>query len=495
MTKHSPFTQITIKIHLILLLITLSACNSSSTEMANGLGGTGITTGRISAFGSLYVNGIEFNTDNASFERDRVKSKTQDDFSIGEIVKIIGSIDPNKKTGTATKVIFSNVVEGSVTKITSGNELEILGQTVRTDKLTLLHGFDQLSDLQLGNIIEVSGFVTQQGIIASSIKLIAESFNANSHLEVEGYITSLDTSAKTFKLNQLIIDYSQAQFKEITEGELKEGLYLIISTEQDISNNTLQASSILLLNDLLEEGVYYEIEGYITKFDSPTHFKIDIDAVEVNADTVFINGTQKDLSLDSRLIVKGTVNKQNTLVATEIKLFDSAQDVIVEANIETIDLSTKSFNILGQKIYIDDYTLLSDDTKEEFVFLDLNQFTVGETVLTSIYKDKGLLIADRLSKIATDNRVYLSGIITTIDESYNSISLFGNTFYTNNDTLYLDKEDNYLSKSAYFSRLKEGKTLVEIVAEKTTNGQMIATELVIVRPSTTPQLKTEGLES
>ena len=345
-----------------------------------------------------------------------------------------------------------------------------------------MHGFDQLSDLQLGNIIEVSGFVTQQGIIDSSIKLIAESFNANSHLEVEGYITSLDTSAKTFKLNQLIIDYSQAQFKEITEGELKEGLYLIISTEQDISNNTLQASSILLLNNLLEAGVYYEIEGYITKFDSPTQFKIDIDAVEVNADTVFINGTKKDLSLDSRLIVKGTVNKQNTLVATEIKLFDSAQDVIVEANIETIDLSTKSFNILGQKIHIDDYTLLSDDTKEEFVFLDLNQFTVGETVLTSIYKDKDLLIADRLSKIATNNHVYLSGIITTIDESYNSISLFGNTFYTNNDTLYVDKEDNYLSKSAYFSSLKEGKTLVEIIAEKTTNGQMMATELVIIKP-------------
>ena len=481
MTKHSAFTQAARKTHLILLLIILSACNGSSTEVANGLGGTGITTGRISAFGSIYVNGIKFNTDNASFERDSVNSKSQDDFSAGEIVKIIGSINTKNKTGTATKVIFSDVLEGSVTAITTtGNSIEILGQTVRTDKLTFLHGFDHLSDLKLGNIIEVSGFITKQGVLASSIKLIAESFSATSQLEVEGYITSLDTSAKTFKLNQLTIDYSQSQFAEMIEEELKEGLYLIINTDQNVSNNTLQASSILLFDDLLEVGIYYEIEGYITTLDSQSSFKIDIDTVEVNADTVFVGGTQKDLALDSHLIVKGTVNKQNKLVATEIKLFDSTQEITIEANIESIELSTSSFFILGQKVNTDDYTLLSDDTKEDFVFLDLNQFAVGETVLVSTHKDDGILIADRLSKIATDDRVYLFGIIATIDESYNSISLFSNTIYMNNDTLYIANDDNYLSKSDYFSILKEGKTLIEIIGKQTNNGQIMATELAII---------------
>lgn len=483
MTKYSSFTQLARKTPLILLLIILSACNSSSTEMANGLGGTGVTMGRISAFGSLYVNGIKFNTDNAVFERDQVNSKTQDDFSAGEIVKIIGNIHTNKKTGTATKVIFSDVLEGSVTAITTGNNsIEILGQTVRIDKLTILHGFDQLSDLKLGNIIEVSGFITQQEILASSIKLMSESFSTNSQLEVEGYITSLDTSAKTFKLNQLIIDYSHSQFKEMLEEELKEGLYLVISADQDVSNNRLQASSILRFDDLLEAGIYYEIEGYITKFDSPSSFKIDIDAVEVNGDTVFISGTQKELALDSRLIVKGTVNKQNKLVAAEIKLFDSTKEIIVEAKIESIDLATNRFFILGQQISIDDYTLLSDDTKEEFVFLDLNQFSVGETVLISTHKDNGILIADRLSKIATDNSIYLLGIIATIDESYNSISLFGNTIYMSNDTLYSDKEDNYLSKVDYFLLLKEGKTRIEIIGKRTNKGQIIAAELAMIKP-------------
>ncbi len=485
MTIHNPLIlQRVKKIPLLLLLITLTACNGdgSSNQFANGIGGTGVTMGRVTAFGSIYVNGIKFNTDNATFIRDGISAKQQDDFNTGEIVKVIGNVNTNKKTGIATEVIFSDVLEGTVSALAneSENQIEIMGQTVSTDKLTVFHGFEQLSDLFLGNLVEVSGFVTKKGITATSIKLIADSFSIDNTLEVEGYIDQLDTSTQTFKLNQLTVNYANAEFKNILEQQIEEGSYLIIRTQQEINNKNLQASEIELFDNQLEVGVSYELEGYITEFDSEDNFKIDIDTIHTNADTIFIEGSKNDLNLDSHIIVTGTVNAEHILIAEEIKIFDTTLEVSVEANIEAIDLVNNKIIILGQTIAINDYTLLSDDTREEFVFLDLQQFIVGETVFITAHYEGNRLIADRLSKIPTDDLVYLSGVATSTDLSLNTLSLFGNTININNETFYLDKDFNEISKEEYFKILTTEKTQIEVIGEIIGDKNIIAVELAIM---------------
>ena len=125
------------KASIILVCILLNACGSDSLQLANGVGGTGISVGRLTGFGSMYVNGIKFNTDNATYIRDGVGSKSQDDFSTGEIVRINGTIDSNKITGTANEVIFTDLLEGVVTSVASGESLEVLGQKVTTNSLTV----------------------------------------------------------------------------------------------------------------------------------------------------------------------------------------------------------------------------------------------------------------------------------------------------------------------------------------------------------------------
>ncbi|MEW8384692.1 MAG: hypothetical protein AB2704_22775, partial [Candidatus Thiodiazotropha taylori] len=41
---------------------------SGGSQVADGgIGGTGVTQGRVTGFGSIFVNGIEYETDNASF--------------------------------------------------------------------------------------------------------------------------------------------------------------------------------------------------------------------------------------------------------------------------------------------------------------------------------------------------------------------------------------------------------------------------------------------
>ena len=486
------FSQLVIKIHLILLLIFLSACNSSSLQVSDGLGGTGVTMGRVTAFGSIYVNGIKFNTDNATFMRNGIRFENQDDFNTGEIVKIIGIRDENRKTGIATEVVFSNILEGTVTAIASKNIIEIMGQKITTDKLTVFHGFELLSDLALNNQVEVSGFVTKTGIIATSIKLISEQFIAGANLKLEGYISDLNLSAQTFKLNQLKIDYSLAEFKQMTLAELKEGLYLIINTQQEIQNNTLQASSIAPFNETLEAGVYYEIEGYVTEPDALSNFAINLDiAPPASSEASFDSNVANGLIMNSHIIIRGTVNQKNILEAKEVKILDnnlgnnglnnSHSDITLEANIESIDVINSRIVLLDKSITINNFTLFSDDTQQSVTTLNLQQFVVGETVLIIAHYADGKLIADRLSKIASTGSVLFSGLIDQVNPEAQTLSVFGKNISVNEDTLYLDAEANDLSKTVYFSRLKTAETRIEVIGKLTENGDIIANELTLIQ--------------
>jgi len=79
-----------------------------------------------------------------------------------------------------------------------GGTFVVLGQTVRVSGSTLFDDNIQpasIAGLQVGNIVEVSGFPNAAGeIVASRIQQEA----AGSALEVKGIVQSLDMTAHTF---------------------------------------------------------------------------------------------------------------------------------------------------------------------------------------------------------------------------------------------------------------------------------------------------------
>lgn len=480
-----PHHQYCITGLLLFLLALLSSCGGgigSGLQLANGLGGTGITMGRVTGFGSVYVNGIHFNTDNATFFRDGIADKAQDDFHAGEIVKVKGTVNSDGKTGTATEVSFSDVLEGSVTATASNNTLKILEQTVMIDSLTLFHGFKKLADLQLGNIVEVSGFTNAQGAIeATSITLLQQGFTAGSILEVEGNISVLDTTAKTFKINDLLVDYSSALLSNIVEADLSNGLYLIVSTAQDISNGTITAAEVLFINDTLEIGLFYEIEGLISRFASPTDFDIEGFKVTTNAQTVYKNGSAADLKRDVRSLIIGRVNDQGVIVAEEITLLESSSEAIILATIEAINLTDNTFTILGETVLVDGFTLLSDDTTDDFLELSLDQFSVGDPVFVVARRiNQGKTVAIRLSKTTAIILPLLLAVVESATVDTGSITVFGKTINTDGNTVYFDREVNIISSAVFFSQLIIGSTVVDVGGHLLADGSVLADELQII---------------
>jgi len=397
---HKYFTKFGIS---VLLILFIAGCGGAALQVANGIGGTGVTMGRITAFGSIYVNGVEYNTDNASFTRNGISSKQQSDFNTGEIVRVVGNIHADKITGTATEVIFSNVLTGPVNKLLDKKTIEVLGQTITTNALTVFHGINKLSELELGNMLEISGFIAKNGgITASSIRLIETQFVEGSILDIEGTISQLDTDAKTFVLNgNLTVDYSVAQFTNIKEESLANNLYLYIFAEQNISNDRLLASNIEAIDDNFNApDIEYELEGYITRYVSPTDFDVDGLRITTNSQTLYKIGTAEDLTLDMRVIVKGVTNKEGAILLDEISIYDDLSDIFVEAKIEAIDYNEKTLSLQGKTIHINSFTLLSDETTENVQTLLLTQFNIGDAIFINFYiNDKGKNIATRLSKI------------------------------------------------------------------------------------------------
>src|SRR5215475_6492985 len=174
-------------IFLLLLAISLSAMLSG----CSGGGGSGgsntspattstssatttavVSTGPITRFGSVVLNGIEFDTTQAEI---RVEDQIvrEDELRIGMRVTVEGVRD-NNGVASATRVVFRKNVEGLIDSIdVVNNTLVVLGQTVLVDSLTVIEDRAQssaiaLSALAVGQFVDVSGLVDATGEILAT---------------------------------------------------------------------------------------------------------------------------------------------------------------------------------------------------------------------------------------------------------------------------------------------------------------------------------------
>ncbi len=375
--------------------ILFQGCGGGSVSVADGgISGTGITMGRISNFGSIIVNGVRFDVDSASFIRDGVPATGQEEYSVGEFVVIRGTTDNSGLTGIAEEVTFTNEIEGAVTMVSAdGLSLEVLGQTVITDSLTVLIGFTDISTLTIGNIIEVSGIKDANGNIqATSVKFKATVFiPGTSEYELKGTVSNLDATTMTFTINDLIIDYSGATLEDFGSVELRDGLFVEVESDSLIVGNVLIADKVELEDETSEfdEGTEAKIEGQITRFNSATDFDVNGFKVTTDTNTVYSNGNINDLTLGAFLELEGETNSTGVIVAKSIE-FEENEDELdeYEGFVESISVSTNKVIVSGKTVVIDSETIMRDESD-----LNVSPLTLADLALNDKVKVVGILQA------------------------------------------------------------------------------------------------------
>ncbi len=113
---------------------------------------TGVSSGTITGFGSVFVNGIKFNTDNASIFRGDDQLNVVRDLQIGMLVRVEGDL----QNSIASSVSFDEDVKGPADGPATGNTLSVMGQTIITDPATIFNN-TSLSTITAGDILEISG--------------------------------------------------------------------------------------------------------------------------------------------------------------------------------------------------------------------------------------------------------------------------------------------------------------------------------------------------
>jgi hypothetical protein len=304
----------------------LTACGGGTQVAGGGIGGTGISQGSITAFGSVWVNGVEFDTSNAAILRNGA-SVAQSDLAIGMVVTVDGSVNSDGISGTASSVNYSNELQGPISAKPNDNSLIVLGQTVIIDNLTkiMFNGTAvTIADLNTGDTVEVSGFLAANGIRATYI----EKKSAGDTVELKGVVSTVNGTIITIGTQD--IDVSSVPAYAPTVGDFIEVKASIVT-----AGTPLQASSIEKKSRGLGSGTHdrAELEGFVTVFTSAADFKVDGQQVQTNAQTIFSGGAATDIVTGIRLEVKGALNN-GILVASRISFEDQ---LTLEGNILSIN--------------------------------------------------------------------------------------------------------------------------------------------------------------
>jgi hypothetical protein len=442
---------------------------------ATASGSSVVSTGVITGFGSVYVNGVRFETTRAVFLVDDAPG-SQDDLAVGDVVKIRGRVNDDGRTGTATEVIGDDAVEGPVTALNLlAGTLVVAGQSVVTDADT---SFDDnipgssLAGLVIGDFVEVAGFLDAAGAVRATR---IEKKAAGSTVEVHGVVADLDTVNRRFRINALNIDYGAAVLDDFPGGQITAGDF-VEAKGSTFVGGALQATKIEFegpdADDDNDDGdAKREIEGLITRFVSVTDFDVAGRPVTTTLTTVYENGTAADLGLNLKVEVEGPLDAAGVLVARKVSIRRAA-NVRLTSLVDSVDAASGTLIVLGITVKVDALTRLEDKSDadvESFALADLRAGDYVEVRGAEFPAASGQLLARRLEREDNDDESSVQGPVTAVAAP--DLEIFGVTVQTVAGTEFEDWSEDSVSAATFFSIV----TLGDLVKAK---GNLIADQVI-----------------
>jgi Domain of unknown function (DUF5666) len=309
---------------LTLASFTFSTCGETGIDLAGGgSSGTGVSTGSITGFGSVIMNGVHFLTDSevapgfvtmkTFMGMDNSSMMDRDLFRVGMVVIIHHGPNDNN----ATQIEYQANLQGPIAAKNSGaeNTVTILGQTVVVGDPAIF------ASLDLNEIAEVSGFVDSAGRIrASYIAIVPCSMMMGmctaSEFEVKGYVSGLSSSG--FRLGPLPGGTGTTvavSFSPAVGAGLADGMYVqVVTTDPQPVSGSISATRIEQLSPrtVFPEKAMADLEGLVTAAPSGSgnalSFTVEGKRVQTDGVTQYVGGTAANIQPDVRLQVQGTEN-------------------------------------------------------------------------------------------------------------------------------------------------------------------------------------------
>jgi hypothetical protein len=338
------------------LVLALTACGGGGSGGGTGGGITqtaqAYTSGVISGFGSVIVNGVRFDDSQADVFDDAGQRHSRDDLKLGMQVDIdSGRVDRASAKAQAVRINFGSALVGPVQAVDlAGSRLTVLGQVVEVTGTTV---FDDnlpggLAAITLGEVLEVHARLdSSRGLYVASR---LEDRSGALAYKLRGTVSGLNTSTQSFSLGGAVINY--ASLSPAPVG-LADGQRVRVMLATVPVGGQWVATALKLSDQRVEDRDEAEVEGLVSAWTSATQFSVN--GLPVDASQASFPQGQTGVVLGARVEVEGRVTN-GVLVATVVKVEDEHQrgqgeDFELHGALSALDNVAKTFVLRGVSVH------------------------------------------------------------------------------------------------------------------------------------------------
>lgn len=424
----------------------------------DGEPGSITVVGPIDGFGSVFVNGIEFETGSASYKVDDNAAFDDSALSVGMVVTVRGSVNDDGLTGSADSISYDDELEGIVENLAidpvdgAVKNFTVFGiQVAARDGATVFKSEDAVafdwSTLANGDHVEISGNFSGDLLVATFIKLEDgqdEDFEAKGTVSLYngddqftltlagGSTLSITVAPGAMRPSAGIAD---GQFVEVEGALTAPGALLATKVELEDGD------------DFSDDDGHVKIEG-ILSHDGAGTWRIRSTVIGFDAGTLYQPSTLAaaiaDGSADGLYVEVEGSYVDGTLVADKVEQEDGDIDArgrifsITEDTENGTHLVVLEFTPADGRVSVlvtNDTMFMNDDSLAPFHVSDLRSgmFINAEGYLDSTAET---LVASRIEQ-EDGSRYEIEAPLGNFEDGA-SITALGVTFFVNGDTEYKD---------------------------------------------------------
>ena len=444
-----------------------------------GIGGTGITSGTVTGFGSVFVNGIEFETDSSSFDVDDDNAASQNDLDIGMVVTVVGTVNDDGVSGDAVSIEYDDEVEGPI----ANNPVEDADMTTKTftvfdimviaDKNTTVFSATDYASLSKNDMVEISGFFDGSGVLTATwIEKQGELSLGSSEVEIKGTVTDFN-DVDTFTLDGVTVMFDgTTDLSEIPGGVIADGQYV------EVKGVLNAATAIFALRIELEDEGFEDsnnavsIEGLVTDYNGPGDFKVSGQQVDASAADFSPQSLAASLGNGDKVEVEGLVTG-GVLRAAEVE--QRGGTIKIGAQVTGVDVfgATLSLEVVQGEpaitVLIDAQTQMEDDELDVKAF-SLADIKVGDELIIEGFVASGGAVATQLQRKVLE-AYELQGPVAAAggNDLAGSVTILGVTIATDEETGFEAANEDGLSGTVFYQQVVPGD-LVEFQDDVPVNG-------------------------
>jgi Domain of unknown function (DUF5666) len=434
------------------LALIVSACGGGGgdggiggTGGGGGAGGSDVSVGTITAFGSVWVNGVKFDSGTATIRIDD-NPHPESDLRIGMVARVDGSISG----ASASTITVSSAAKGTVESVT-GNQMVVMGQTVITDGATTINN----GPIAAGDYVEVHGLVASDGTISATY---IEKKAAVASYAVKGFVKAHNTTTNAFDIGNLHVVMGPAPVLNDMPPGSWNGLQVEVKGTA-CAGSPPAACGTLTASKVEPHGprgqvANTEVEGFITAFASASSFSVGGQAVVTTGTTQYEGGVAGDLVQGTKVEVEGSLSG-GVITATKVSFRESIR---FEANIATkVGNALTLAGLSGITVETNALTRFKNQT-----FANLS---VGNNLrIRARPGSNGTVIATEVEQKSTspDNRVIMQAVASAVvappTETVTLLGIVINTSQISNNS-FKDVNDAVIGRAAFYQQAAPGRLI------------------------------------